>query len=91
MCSLLAPSAPQNVDLTNKEATSVRVTWLPPEYPNGIIQKYRIIYSTNTGKNYTVNVTKGLKNSTLFYILTGLKTDTNYQIYVSLLICTLSL
>ena len=83
LLSLIASSAPQNVQLTDKKATSIKVTWLPPEFPNGIIKKYRIIYSNNTGKNYTVEVTKGLKNATLFYTISGLQKDTDYQIYVS--------
>lgn len=85
LCSLIAPSVPRNVELRDKEDTSLKVTWLPPEYPNGIIEKYRIIYSNNTGKNYTVEVTKGLNNATLFYTLTGLRKDTDYQIYVSVI------
>lgn len=74
--------------LKDKEATSLKVTWIPPEFPNGIIQKYRIIYSNNTEKNYTVDVTKGLKNASLFYILSGLNKDRSYQIYVSLPVIT---
>lgn len=60
------------------------MTWKPPEYPNGIIQGYQIIYSNSTGKNYsTALITKGLQNKTLFYLLSGLKEDTEYKIYVS--------
>lgn len=77
-----APSAPRKVELKQEDDTSVKVTWLPPEYPNGIIQKYRIIYRNNTFKNYTAEITKGLKNVTLFYILSGLREDSSYQISV---------
>ncbi|XP_068677246.1 receptor-type tyrosine-protein phosphatase S-like isoform X2 [Montipora foliosa] len=77
-----APSAPWNVELKQEDDTSVKVTWLPPEYPNGIIRKYRIIYRNNTFKNYTAEITKGLKNVTLFYILSGLRKDSSYQISV---------
>ena len=86
LLSLIGPSAPRNAQLTDKKATSLKVTWLSPEFPNGIIKKYRIIYSNNTGKNYTVEVTKGLNNATLFYTISGLQKDTDYQIYVS--VCT---
>ncbi|XP_015755643.1 PREDICTED: receptor-type tyrosine-protein phosphatase epsilon-like [Acropora digitifera] len=77
-----APSAPRNVELKQNKGASVKVTWLPPEYPNGIIQKYRIIYRNNSIKNYTAEVTKGLKNTSLFYILSGLHKDSTYQINV---------
>lgn len=81
---MIAPSAPLNVELQEKTATSLLVTWKAPEYPNGIIQGYRIIYSNNTGKNYsTADITKGLQNETLFYLLSGLKKDREYKIYVS--------
>lgn len=100
LCSLLtyfwldvtlpAPSAPRNVAVTDKKPTSVKVTWLPPKFPNGIITKYRFLYSNNTGKNYTVEVAKGLKNASLFYVITGLKKDTDYLIYVSVLIWQLN-
>ena len=80
----IAPSAPRNVKIQEKSATSLLVTWKPPEYPNGIIQQYRILYSDNSGKNYsTSGITKGLQNETLFYLLSGLKEDTEYKIYVS--------
>ena len=81
----VVPSAPRNVKIQEKSATSLLVTWKPPEYPNGIIQRYRIFYSDNSGKNYsTKDITKGLKNETLFYLVSGLKEDTEYKIYVRL-------
>lgn len=84
----IAPSAPRNVKIQEKSATSLLVTWKPPEYANGIIQRYRIHYSNNSGKNYsTAYITKGLKNETLFYVVSGLKEDTVYRIYVSLVPC----
>ena len=83
----IAPSAPRSVKIQEKSATSLVVTWKPPEYPNGIIQRYRILYSNNSGKNYsTADITKGLKNETLFYVISGLKEDTDYRIYVSLVL-----
>ncbi|KAK2554980.1 Receptor-type tyrosine-protein phosphatase delta [Acropora cervicornis] len=69
-------------ELKQNKGASVKVTWLPPEYPNGIIQKYRIVYRNNSIKNYTAEVTKGLKNTSLFYILLGLHKDSIYQINV---------
>jgi len=82
----IAPSAPRDVKIQEKSTRSLLVTWKPPEYPNGIIQRYRILYSNNSGKNYsTTDITKGLKNETLFYLLSGLKEDTEYKIYVSFL------
>ena len=84
MLFIIAPSAPRNVKIQEKSATSLLVTWKPPEYPNGIIQQYRILYSDNSGKNYsTADITEGLQNETLFYLLSGLKEDTEYKIYVS--------
>ena len=87
MLFTIAPSAPRNVKIEEKSATSLLVTWKPPEYPNGIIERYRILYSDNSGKNYsTAGITKGLQNETLFYLLSGLKEDTEYKIYVSSLL-----
>lgn len=78
-----APGAPSDVKLEEKSATSLLVTWKSPEYPNGIIQGYRIIYSDNTGRNVsTADITKGLTNKTLFYLLTGLKENAEYKVYV---------
>ncbi|XP_022808866.1 receptor-type tyrosine-protein phosphatase epsilon-like [Stylophora pistillata] len=78
-----APSTPTDVKVEEKTATSILVTWKPPEYPNGIIQGYRIIYSNNTGKNFsTADITKGLNDKTLSYLLTDLKEKTEYKVYV---------
>ena len=90
MNSLPAPGAPSDVKLEEKSATSLLVTWESPEYPNGIIQGYRIIYSDNTGRNVsTADITKGLTNKTLFYLLTGLKENAEYKVYVSTIVTVL--
>uniref|UniRef100_A0A671LJN3 Phosphatidylinositol phosphatase PTPRQ-like n=1 Tax=Sinocyclocheilus anshuiensis TaxID=1608454 RepID=A0A671LJN3_9TELE len=47
-----APSdPPQNVSYTLLTTTTVRLSWSPPNQPNGIIQYYTIYYTDNTKNN----------------------------------------
>ncbi|XP_043941066.1 protein sidekick-2 [Protopterus annectens] len=39
-----APSSPKAIKFSELTTTSVNVSWEPPEYPNGIIEGYRLIY-----------------------------------------------
>lgn len=39
---LLVPSAPQNLEVIQYNATAYRVSWLPPEHPNGQIFGYYV-------------------------------------------------
>jgi hypothetical protein len=43
-----APSAVQNVTVTTIQETSILVTWLPPEMPNGIITSYTMTVRVNS-------------------------------------------
>ena len=83
-CLSLAPTEPQNVQIKERTTSSLKVTWQPPRYPNGIIQKYRILFSNNTGRNFTVDITSGLQNATLVYTINNLRKYKSYKVYVSI-------
>ena len=43
-----APSAPLNVTAFNLSSTSIMVTWQPPMTPNGIVEFYRVEFTSTT-------------------------------------------
>lgn len=45
MVSLSDPEAPRNLSVQMEEDTTIVVTWLPPEHPNGIIDLYQMAYA----------------------------------------------
>ena len=76
----IAPSAPQNLDLTFIKPTQntrpqIRVTWREPAEENGIITKYTLIYSYNfSGASNSTEVSKnGHTLEYTFDVLGGLE------------------
>ena len=61
------------VSITN---TTVSLSWMPPDTPNGIITQYQLQYRrSDSSTNITsLNVT----NDTLTYTVTGLSSNTEY-------------
>ena len=61
------------VSITN---TTVSLSWMPPDTPNGIITQYQLQYrrSDSSTNIISLNVT----NDTLTYTVTGLSNNTEY-------------
>lgn len=43
-----APSAPSSVKFSELTTTSVNVSWEAPQFPNGILEGYRLVYEPCT-------------------------------------------
>ena len=60
--------------ISNTDST-VTLSWMPPEMPNGIITQYQMEYrSCNSSDFVSLNIT----NSILTYTVTGLTSNTEY-------------
>ena len=61
------------VSITN---TTVSLSWMPPDTPNGIITQYQLQYrrSDNSTSITSLNIT----NDNLTYTVTGLNSNTEY-------------
>jgi receptor-type tyrosine-protein phosphatase Q len=68
-------SSPEDVEVIDVSASEIRLKWLPPEKPNGIIIAYEVLY-TNTDTLFTKNT------STTNILLRDLKPYTLYNISV---------
>lgn len=55
MVSFSDPEAPRDISVKMEEDTTIIVTWLPPEHPNGKIDLYQMAYA---GYNLTRQVEK---------------------------------
>lgn len=51
MCPRVAPSAVPTVHLMAATASTMSLSWLPPEKPNGIILDYEIKYHEKVSGN----------------------------------------
>ena len=51
---LSVPGAPRNLNVTASSATTLRVTWGPPDPPNGILLNYTLTYAGPTGDEVTL-------------------------------------
>uniref|UniRef100_A0A8C0YRV5 Protein tyrosine phosphatase receptor type Q n=1 Tax=Cyprinus carpio carpio TaxID=630221 RepID=A0A8C0YRV5_CYPCA len=74
-----APShPPQNVSYTLLTTTTVRLSWSPPNQPNGIIQYYTIHYTDNTENN-----TNRAVNDHHWLVLSDLRAGHEYSVWMS--------
>ena len=79
--SLIAPDGPPlDVVFVSKSKTSLTVSWKPPEkmFRNGIVNKYKVCYSTKGIKESCKDVV-----STTSYSIKKLKPATKYFVRVS--------
>lgn len=47
-CLPTAPSAPSSVKFSELTTTSVNVSWEAPQFPNGVLEGYRLVYEPCT-------------------------------------------
>ena len=67
------------VDVTD---TTVTLSWMPSDSPNGIITQYQVQYRrTDSGDRYSSNQVNTLSTN-LTYTVTGLTTNTKYLLRV---------
>ena len=59
--------------------TTVTLSWMPPDPPNGIITNYRVQYSISNRDSYT---SIDINTNDLTYTVTGLSTNTEYDFRV---------
>jgi len=71
----LVPSVPRSLRIVSANTTSVTISWMPPEPPNGIITRYDLQYK-RMGQSYTsVNP----QTTELSRTITGLVRNTEYE------------
>ena len=86
MCFLLVPTAPRSLRAVDSNDSTVTISWIPPDPPNGIIIGYQVQYRRNadSGDSYADNEVKitATDLTDLTYTVTGLITDTEYRFRV---------
>ena len=79
MYFLTAPTAPRSLMIVDVTDTTVTLSWMPPDPPNGIITSYRVQYKRSDHSSYSSIDTM---NTDLTYTVTGLITNTEYDFRV---------
>ena len=80
----IAPSPPQNVQVYPINGTAIHVKWDPPQYPNGPLELYNVLYSESDsyfGDDLMMMIVTFMPNVTEAFI-GGLTPFTNYTIKV---------
>ncbi|XP_065833910.1 receptor-type tyrosine-protein phosphatase S-like [Oscarella lobularis] len=77
-------SPPRNVSAVAASSTSIRVTWTPPEFPNGPIDYYRILYEIDGGsrRRRATSDFRDYPGSSTSVLLDGLEKFTSFLISV---------
>ena len=76
MCFLTVPTPPRSLMIGQVTDTTVTLSWMPPDPPNGIITSYRVQYKRSDHSSYSSIDTM---NTDLTYTVTGLTTNTEYD------------
>ena len=79
MYFLTAPTPPRSLMIIDDTDTTVTLSWMSPDPPNGIITQYRVQYSISDHDNYDSIDTN---TNDLTYTVTGLSTNTEYDFRV---------
>ena len=81
MCFLTAPTAPRSLKVVNVSDTTVTLSWMSPDPPNGIIRNYQVQYRTIASGNdrYT---SMNTMTDDLTYTVTKLMTGIEYDFRV---------
>ena len=76
MYFITAPTAPKSLMIVSITNTTVSLSWMPPDTPNGIITQYQLQYRRSDN---TTNITSlNIANDNLTYTVTGLSSNTEY-------------
>lgn len=77
-----AESSPQfqaPPDVTTVNSTAINVTWVPPQVPNGILNRYEVILHTDTGESIIANVSSDQNQ----YLISNLSPATEYGVSIT--------
>lgn len=79
----LAPgSAPRNVQARPHSTQTIVIDWQEPEIPNGIIQGYKVFYTTNPDLPIVLWSSQDITGDTKMTTISGLTPDRTYTICV---------
>ena len=78
MSFLTVPTAPRSLMIVDVTDTTVTLSWMSPDPPNGIITQYQVQYRITGGGSFGNNQV----TTNLTYTVTGLMTGTQYDFRV---------
>ena len=76
MCFYIVPTAPSLLMVVNITNTTVTLSWMPPDSPNGIITHYQVQYKRSDSSSNFTSLDKF--DPVLIYTVTGLTSDAEY-------------
>ena len=79
MCFLTVPTAPRSLMIVDVNKTTVTLSWMPPDPPNGIISQYQVRYPRIGSSG---SESRNTMNNILMYTVTGLASNTEYTFEV---------
>ena len=76
LCVFIVPTEPRLLKVLNVSNTTVTLSWIPPDSPNGIITHYQVQYKRSDSSGNFISLE--LFDPILTYTVTGLTSDTEY-------------
>ena len=81
MYFLTVPTPPRSLMIVDVIDTTVTLSWMSPDPPNGIITNYRVQYRRTDSSSFDYNSIDTNTND-LIYTVTGLSTNIEYDFQV---------
>ncbi|XP_063687946.1 receptor-type tyrosine-protein phosphatase F-like isoform X2 [Bolinopsis microptera] len=78
-----SPGPPLSLSVGAVSSSSLRVNWVQPTFPNGIIQRYKVYYQCTSGDCPLSHRTVETRSENPTYLLTDLYKYTEYKLYVT--------
>ena len=72
---LIVPTAPRSLMVINITGTTVTLSWMSPDQPNGVIMQYQVEYRRSDSSDF---ISLDPFDADLTYTMTGLTSDTEY-------------
>ncbi|KAL5250784.1 hypothetical protein ACHWQZ_G016502 [Mnemiopsis leidyi] len=79
------PGPPLSLTVGAVSSSSLRVNWVQPTFPNGIIQRYKVYFQCTSGDCPLSHRTVETRSENPTYLLTDLYKYTEYKLYVTAL------
>ena len=75
---LTVPTAPRSLMIVNITNSTVSLSWMSPEMPNGIITQYQLQYRRSDSSNNSIFASMSISKDNLTYTMTKLTSNTEY-------------
>lgn len=80
---LVVPGSPADLKVAISSSQSLKLSWLPPLEPNGIITKYNLYKRSLDGRQEVDNAKQTISSQHTSYDIKGIQAHIEYQFWIT--------